>query len=86
MAWIATIAVTLSNTKYTATAFSPSCGPLQRSAVRVSPSLREAAASAEETAKAMTDYMAKSHEEKLLAIKQVEASKAAEIEVRSHVL
>ena len=34
-------------------------------------------------AKAMSDYMAKSHEEKLRAIKEVESKKNAEIDVSS---
>lgn len=35
----------------------------------------------EESAKAMSDYMAKAHEAKLKAIKDVEEKKAAEIQV-----
>ena len=84
LAWLS---LSLFNTQrqYIATAFTPSCDSLPRSG-RLSPSLRQAAASAEDTAKAMTDYMAKSHEDKLKAIKQVEAQKAAEIEVRSVII
>lgn len=36
----------------------------------------------EESAKALTDYMAKAHEEKIKQIKLVEAKKDAEIKVR----
>lgn len=36
---------------------------------------------AEESAQAMTDYLAKSHEEKIRAIKEIETKKNAEIEV-----
>lgn len=77
LAWIATISVTFSNTQHSATAFAPTFASLQRP-IRVSSSLREAAA--DERAQAMTDYMAKSHEEKLRAVKEVEAQKQAEIE------
>jgi hypothetical protein len=35
----------------------------------------------EESAKALTDYMAKAHEAKLAAVKQAEAKKQAEIDV-----
>jgi hypothetical protein len=38
--------------------------------------------SAEESAKALSDYMAKSHEDKLRAVKDAEAKKNAEIQVR----
>jgi hypothetical protein len=40
----------------------------------------------EESAKALSEYMAKSHEEKLRAVKEVEDKKAAEIKVRSSLL
>lgn len=41
----------------------------------------ELRAADEASAQALSDYMAKSHEEKLRAIKEVEAKKNAEIEV-----
>jgi len=40
---------------------------------------------AEESAKALSDYMAKSHEDKLRAVKDAEAKKNAEIQVRAYI-
>ena len=68
----------LSNTQYNeVNAFAPSSG----SSTLKSSSMRQATHSPEEAAKAMTDYMAKSHEEKLKAIQQATAQKDAEIKV-----
>ena len=40
---------------------------------------------AEESAKALSDYMAKSHEDKLRAVKDAESKKNAEIQVRAYI-
>jgi hypothetical protein len=64
------IAATLEN----GLAFSP---PPPATSTRVAP----LAAVDEASAQALSDYMAKSHEEKLRAIKDVEAKKNAEIDV-----
>ena len=45
------------------------------------PRMNLMATSADASAKALSDYMAKSHEEKLKAVREVEARKNAEIQV-----
>ena len=47
---------------------------------------RNAAPSSEDSAKAFTEYMAKSHEEKLKALKDLEEKKNNDIEVRDEIL
>ena len=42
--------------------------------------------SAEESAKALSDYMAKSHEDKLRAVKDAESKKTAEIQVSKRII
>ena len=41
---------------------------------------------AEESAKALSDYMAKSHEDKLRAVKDAESKKTAEIQVSKRII
>lgn len=59
---------------------SPSNGFLQIRNVSVNPTPLFALPTAEESAKALSDYMAKSHESKLKAVKEVEDKKNAEIQ------
>lgn len=53
-----------------------------RATGRDAPFVIHAVPTPEESAKALSDYMAKSHEEKLKAVKAVEQAKESEIKVR----
>ena len=64
----------------TATAFAPA-RPINNAAARPL-----YAASEDASAQAMSDYMAKSHEEKLRAVKDVEDKKNGEIAVRYYIV
>lgn len=67
----------------TSNAFLPASPSAPRVVVTSTTTTRLAAAlpSPEESAKALTDYMAKAHEEKLKAVKAAEDAKNAEIQV-----